>query len=231
MGRTERERRRLLLQGSILNPGTERFLRAAGLSPGMRVLDIGCGIGDVSLIAARIVGPTGRVTGIDLDEQALGVARQRSTDERCDHVQFERADFIQFHPDEPFDAVVARHVLIHVSDPLGAVRHAASILKVGGLAAFEEYDLSFWPPGYPQTPLIAGLNEALVAVFRRVTPHANIGMQLSYLLQEAGFSTPQANAECLMEGGHQTDFYEWLAQTVLSVLPAMEKLGLADADR
>jgi ubiquinone/menaquinone biosynthesis C-methylase UbiE len=193
----------------------------------MRVLDMGCGIGDVSFIAAQITGPTGRVTGIDVDEQALDVARQRSTDESCHHLRFERADISEYRPDQLFDAVVARHVLIHAADPLSILRDAASFVVPGGLVAFEEYDLSFWPPGYPQTPLAAGLTAALVALFRKVTPHANVGMRLSYLLQEAGFPMPRGSAECLMEGGPQTDFYEWLAETVRSVLPAMEKLGLA----
>lgn len=53
MGHTDRERRRLALQAAILNPLTDSFLRRAGISAGMRVLDLGCGTGEVSLIAAR----------------------------------------------------------------------------------------------------------------------------------------------------------------------------------
>jgi 2-polyprenyl-3-methyl-5-hydroxy-6-metoxy-1,4-benzoquinol methylase len=227
MGRTDRERKRLLLQGSILNPLTYRFLNAAGVSSGLRVLDLGCGIGDVTLIAAHITGPAGNVTGIDVDERALDVARQRAAGENYHHVTFERADFNGYCPHQLFDVVVARHVLLHTADPMSVIRKAASFLVPGGLAAFEEYDLSFWPPGYPQTPLTAAVTTALVQLFRTVTPHANIGMRLSYLLREAGFSNPQSSAACLLEGGPETDFYEWLAETVLSVLPALEKLGLA----
>ena len=62
MGHDDRERRRLLLQASILNPLTEELFHRAGITSGMRVLDIGCGVGDVSLIAARLVGAHGRVT-------------------------------------------------------------------------------------------------------------------------------------------------------------------------
>jgi len=54
MGHEEREHRRLALQASILNPFTEHLLRRAGIAAGMHVLDIGCGVGDVSLLAARI---------------------------------------------------------------------------------------------------------------------------------------------------------------------------------
>lgn len=61
LGHTDRERRRLALQAALLNPLTDSFLRRAGVSAGMRVLDLGCGIGEVTLIAARLVGPHGQV--------------------------------------------------------------------------------------------------------------------------------------------------------------------------
>ena len=57
MGHTDRERRRLALQAAILNPLTDSLLRRAGVSAGMSILELGCGIGDVSLIAARLIGP------------------------------------------------------------------------------------------------------------------------------------------------------------------------------
>lgn len=58
LGHADVEIRRLLLQGRLYNDYTEHALRLAGLRKGMRVLDVGCGPGDVSLVAARVVGPT-----------------------------------------------------------------------------------------------------------------------------------------------------------------------------
>ena len=81
MGHTDRERRRLQLQASIINPITEQLLRRGGLAAGMRVLDIGSGVGDVALIAARLVGPTGSVTACDLDGAALTVLTARAAAE------------------------------------------------------------------------------------------------------------------------------------------------------
>src|SRR5215470_15827424 len=87
MGHNDRERRRLALQAAVLNPLTDSFLRRAGVSAGMRVLDLGCGIGEVSLITARLVGPHGQVHGIDLDRtgncsDADSLRRSRSCDFR-----------------------------------------------------------------------------------------------------------------------------------------------------
>src|SRR5207342_852406 len=78
MGHDDRERRRLSLQASILNPLSDHLLRRAGLSAGLRVLDIGCGVGELSMVAARLVGRRGCVTGIDIDEGALALAAARA---------------------------------------------------------------------------------------------------------------------------------------------------------
>jgi SAM-dependent methyltransferase len=64
LGNTVQEQDRLKLQGRFLEKWTEQFLLSAGVERGMNVLDVGCGMGDVSLLAARLVGATGRATGI-----------------------------------------------------------------------------------------------------------------------------------------------------------------------
>src|SRR5262245_26848227 len=87
MGHDERERRRLLLQASILNPLTEQLFHRAGISSGMRVLDIGCGVGDVSLLAARLVGRYGSVTSVDIDPVALGTLDARSSAEGVNNIE------------------------------------------------------------------------------------------------------------------------------------------------
>jgi len=65
LGHADVEIRRLLLQARLYDNDTERALHRAGLRPGMRVLDVGCGPGDVSFVAARLVGPGGNVLGVD----------------------------------------------------------------------------------------------------------------------------------------------------------------------
>src|SRR5215831_18724685 len=113
MGHTDRERRRLALQASILNPFTEQLLRRAGVAGGMRVLDVGCGLGDLSLLAARLVGRHGSVTAIDLDPTALSVAEERAREQGLENVSFLHAQVDQYVPERPFDAVIGRHILIH----------------------------------------------------------------------------------------------------------------------
>ena len=69
---TDRERQRLMSQAEMVRPITRRLFVDAGIGPGMRVLDLGCGVGDVSLLLADLVGPTGEVVGVDRDRTQPG---------------------------------------------------------------------------------------------------------------------------------------------------------------
>ena len=81
LGNGTQEQERLKLQGRFLEKWAEQFLLSASLEPGMSVLDLGCGMGDVSLLAGRLVGPSGHVTAIDRDLVVLNKARARARDE------------------------------------------------------------------------------------------------------------------------------------------------------
>ena len=103
LGQSAHEFERLTLQGRILRPYTEKFFRRAGLSPGMRVLDIGSGMVDVALLAADIVGSGGRVLGVDRDAAALEHARRRSAEQGCSSwVSFDSAKLDEFETAEKF---------------------------------------------------------------------------------------------------------------------------------
>jgi ubiquinone/menaquinone biosynthesis C-methylase UbiE len=226
MGQTDQERRRLSLQASVLNPLTDSFLRRAGVSGGMRVLEIGCGIGEVTLITARLVGAHGHLHCIDTDAHALETAQGRIRSAGHDHVSFEHSDIASHTPVRAYDAVIGRHVLIHMPDALAVLRKAVSMVHVGGLIAFQEYDLSFYPRGYPELPLMFAVQELIVEFYRRAVPRPNIGSQLFWLMQEAGLPSPECRMECVMDGGPYSPVYEWLTATLHNLLPQMEALGM-----
>jgi ubiquinone/menaquinone biosynthesis C-methylase UbiE len=229
MGHTDRERRRLGLQASVINPLTDTFLRRAGISAGMRVLELGCGIGEVSLMAARLVGPHGHVHCLDIDPAALNIAQERIRSAAHDHVSFEQSDINDHRPARTYDAVIGRHILIHVPDAPAVLRRAVSEVHAGGVVAFQEYDLSFYTRGYPEMPLAFRTQELVCEFFRKGVPRPNIGAQLFHLMQEAGLPPPECRSECVMDGGPHSPMYEWLAETVRSLLPRMEALGIATA--
>ena len=230
MGHTDHERRRLSLQASVLNPLTRGFLQRAGISAGMRVLDLGCGVGEVSLIAASLVGPHGHVTGLDIDAAALEIARARARENGYDHVTFEVCNLVDHHAERPYDAVIGRHILIHCADPVRVLGQASALLHTGGIVAFQEYDLSRYIPGYPAMPLHNRVLQWFADLFNRATPYPDIGIRLFHMMQEAGLPVPDVRAECVIDGGADSNIPEWLAETVRSVLPRLEALGITAAE-
>jgi len=229
MGHDDRERRRLSLQASILNPVSDQLLKRAGLSAGQRVLDIGCGVGELSMVAARLVGRRGRVTGIDLDDKALAIAETRAREQGIDHVDFSHSDIVTYRTDATYDAVIGRHILIHTVDPRVVVGAVYSLLSPGGVAVFQEFDFSVVHRPFPEAPLYERGFEIFRAFFAKAA-HGNIGTRLFPLLVEAGFETPECRVEYPMDGGADSPFYEWLAESFRSILPRAQALGLVGSD-
>jgi SAM-dependent methyltransferase len=229
MGHTDHERRRLSLQASIINPLTDSFLRSAGVSAGMHVLELGCGVGEVSLIAARLVGPRGSLHGIDIDPVALEIAGGRARSAGHQHVRFECIDVRKLKPERLYDAVIGRHILIHLPDAPDILHTAVSLVHTGGLLAFQEFDLTSCPQGHPEMPLMFRTQDLICEFFRRGLRRPRTGPELPHLLVEAGLPSVECRAECTMDGGPHGQMPAWMAETVRSLLPRMVDLGITTA--
>src|SRR2546429_876793 len=137
LGESEAEFRRLEMQSAFIRDLTEDVLKRAGLRPGMRVLDIGCGVGDVALLAGELVGPTGSVLGVDRSAASIKTAERRVAQARQHaRIRLAVADLDSFVPDETFDAVVGRLVLMYLPDPAATLRRLAGHLPPGGILVF-----------------------------------------------------------------------------------------------
>ena len=215
LGYSERERRRLALQGAIQNPTTEQLLRRAGIVHGMRVLDLGCGVGDVALLAGRLVGRHGSVTGIDVDEGALEIARARAQGQGLQQVRFEWGAIEELRFRQSYDAIIGRHILIHLSDPLAVLKRATQLLRPGGVVAFHEYDLSITDLAYPAAPV----REEMARLLLKSVPTPNMGARLYHYFLKAGFSHPRCQIEGALDGGEGAPEYEVFAQAVVHMLP------------
>src|SRR6266851_5422062 len=111
LGSSDAEHERLSRQAAVLAPFTERLFRDAGVGPGQRVLDLGSGVGDVAMLAARLVGPSGEVVGVEREPQSIARARARVVEAGLHNVTFTQSDVAQFPSDKPFDAAVGRYIL------------------------------------------------------------------------------------------------------------------------
>jgi SAM-dependent methyltransferase len=229
MGYSAEERERLIQQAGLFGPITERFLRTAGLDSGMRVLDVGCGVGDVSMLCAGVVGPEGVVVGIDRDPGALQRARERIAAEGLDNVSFREGDFRELPVTESFDAVVGRAVLMYAADPAEALRSLLPHLRSGGIVAFHEFDFTHLT-ALPSSALY----DRVADWWRRTAGQAGIELQMGFELfptyRAAALPDPNLQAETIVGGGPDFAGYSYLAGVIRSILPLMETFGIATAE-
>lgn len=120
---------------ATLGPVLDHLLEVAALRPGEHVLDIGCGTGLSTVLAAKAVAPGGHATGADIAEQMLVKAREQKGD--IDNADFLCAD-AQLHAFEPasFNAVISRFGVMFFADPPAAFANIAKALKPGGRMVF-----------------------------------------------------------------------------------------------
>ncbi len=141
LGHSSIEIQRLLVQGQLLNSFTRRLLENAGITTGMKVLDVGCGPGDVSLLAAELVGKTGSVLGVDTNASVLQVAQARTRQAGLKHVFFLAADIRDLVFDGQYDAIVGRLILEHLPEHTALLDLLLHHVRPGGVVAFQEYDM------------------------------------------------------------------------------------------
>ena len=163
LGRTDAEYDRLIEQAELCRPLTERMLKVAGIGPGMHVLDIGCGVGDVSFLVSDLVGPEGSVVGVDLDRDALRRADDRRAARGITNIVFREEDARSVHPERLFDAAVGRFILMFMSDPTAAVRRVAERVRPGGVLAFQDWVGKSSSASAMNLPVLASLQNLLSA--------------------------------------------------------------------
>jgi ubiquinone/menaquinone biosynthesis C-methylase UbiE len=227
LGHSEQELARLERQAEIFSVETRDWLRRAGLKTGMRVLDVGCGVGDVSMIAAEMVGSTGAVLGIDNAASALPIATARATRAGYDWLRFAEADLFEFAPDEKFDAVIGRFILMHLPDPGAALVRLRGLVNDGGVVTFIEMDIAE-TAAVPPMPLLEQCIGWILKTYREVGAEPNMGLKLYAAFRAAGL-TPRLSGATRIESGPNSIVYGFAAQTLFSLLPAMERLGIASA--
>lgn len=226
LGHSAAELRRLIEQAAFFGDLTADLFRRAGLGPGMSVLDIGCGVGDVAFLAASLVGPTGSVVGIDRAAEAVAVARQRAGVAETENVAFEVADASAFQTATRFDAVVGRLVLAYQPDVSALLRHLSTLVRDGGILAFQECDLSS-ASTKPSVPLFTSMVGYVIETYRRANLESNMGSRLHSAFRQAGLDAPQMIGAARVESGPSSLAYAAVARVVESAAPMMERLGVA----
>jgi len=228
LGHSEHELERLSRQGHAFEPFTRQLFKEAGINQGMRVLDVGCGSGDVAFLAAKLVGHSGEVVGADHERKAVAWASERAHSYGLTNVKFVEGDPAEMEFDRQFDAIVGRLVLMYYPDPIEAIRKLMRHVVPEGLIVFQELDMAN-ARSLPVAPLfersMAWIRQTLSATDARL----QLGLELYPMFLAAGLPGPSMRIDALIGGGPQCPAYEIVAELVQSLLPVMEKLMIASA--
>jgi SAM-dependent methyltransferase len=168
----------------VMREATTSLLLRAGVTPGDRCVDVGCGGGNVSRQLARLVGPHGTVLGVDLDPEVLALARHDVENEGLTNVRFHVGDATSV-PGGPYGVAYARFLLSHVENPAAVMSAMVASLAPGGLVIVEDTDFSggFC---YPDSHAYRRLGELVRETVRRRGGNADIGPALPSLMRAAG---------------------------------------------
>lgn len=230
LGHSDRELRRLSVQARLVDPITRRFFVEAGIAPGMRVLDVGSGVGDVAFLAAELVGKEGRVVGTDRSGAAIALARRHAEERSLDTVSFREGDPTDMTFEEPFDAIVGRYVLMFQPDPASMLRRVVAHARRAGLIVFHEP----YRGGVRSHPPVGTYDRAWGLVddtFTQLGADPEMGLKLHATFVAAGLPAPAMHLESIIAGGTTSlDHVHYEMDLAETLVGEMERLGIATPD-
>lgn len=231
MGRTSAEYQRLRAQAAVWEASTVRALEAVELQPGMTCLDAGCGPGEVMRLLGSRVGPTGHVTGLDVDatigKEALGVLTA-TVGRQFSFYPLDLEMTAEF-ANAPYDLVYARLVLIHLKEPVAVLRRLWACVKPGGTLLVQDYDMSFTHL-YPTTWTFGEFQRVLLGTFEAGGKDYRIGSRMPRLFVDAGIGLPTGtDVYGIIEPLQRS--YPMLIGVYQSLLPIALKVGLTTQEQ
>jgi len=221
LGYTNAEQARLIRQATLIAPHTERLFREAGIGVGHRVLDLGSGMGDVSMLVAGLVGASGEVVGIERDATSIERAQARVAAAGLRNVSFLNVDVNNIVTDRPFDAVVGRFILMFLPDPIFVLRSVSRLVRPGGVLAFQEPS---WIPMLAlgdRLPLWSCVLRSIHETISRSGANPEMGLALYQIFQEIGLPAPHMHLEIPL--GSDVDFLRVISELLCSLRPLSEQ--------
>ena len=226
LGHSEREVKRLRLQAQLVDPFTRMFFSAAGLAPGMRVLDVGSGGGDTALLAAELVGDEGEVVGFDQSSAAVSAARKRIAAAGRRNISFRHGELDKLEFARAFDAAVGRYVLMFNPEPEALLRTIARLVRPGGSIVFHEPDWNGIRSN-PPAPIYDECHKWIVRTFERLGTNPYMGHDLHAAFVRAGLPPPAMALHALIQGpADEVAYAEMIAELAITLAPSMEQVGV-----
>lgn len=211
------------------NSPSVRFFGDIGITPGARVLDVGCGNGDLARYVGRLAGPNGEVVAIDRSEQALATARTIGAEPGAARIQYRAVDLSG---DLPvlghFDVIVGRRVLMYLPDAAKTLERLAALAKPAAILAFQEHARAGLPAGLGDMALHRRLYDWNWSTVAAEGGDVGLALRLAELMQQMGLSVEESRAEAILLHANQPSFLPTLTQ---AMLPRIVERGIATVEQ
>jgi SAM-dependent methyltransferase len=214
------------------NAPSARFFADIGIAPAMRVLDVGCGNGDLSRLVARLVGPDGEIVAIDRSDEALAAGRAVDAGPYSALIRYCQAELADELPDlGQFDAIVGRRVLMYLPAADATLARLAAMAKPGAILAFQEHARAGLPAGLSELAAHGRLYDLAWNTIAAEGGDVGLGLRLAGLMQAAGHRIEIARSEGILLQAGEPSFLPTLARAMLprfvnSGVAGMEEVGL-----
>ncbi|MBV8844246.1 MAG: class I SAM-dependent methyltransferase, partial [Bryobacterales bacterium] len=185
---------------------------------------LGSGVGDVAMLAARLVGSSGEVVGVERDGRSMARAQARVAEAGLHNVRFLHSDVDQIVCDGPFDAAVGRFILMYLPDPVAVLRSVSQLTRVGGSFAFLEPSWRVGGALAADLPLWSAVVRVSREAFEGSGANPEMGPALFKIFQQAGLPKPVMSLEVPL--GSDSDFTRIVCDALISLRPQMERLNL-----
>lgn len=225
LGHADQEVARLQMQAQVIEPFTRRLIRECGIRAGMRVLDIGCGAGDVALLLAEAVGPTGAVVALDREVRAIDTARRRAAHAGQTNIECAVGSEESLAHYPRFDAALGRYVLIHQPEPVTLIRKVSDAVKPGGVVAFQEPAHYLGTQILPAVDLWSHMFDSIVDLEKAAFKQPQAAGQLLRYFEAAGLPAPGLLWESVA-GGPRSPYLRYGVTSYRVFLPLIERAGL-----
>jgi SAM-dependent methyltransferase len=182
-------------------------------------------LGDVAMLAANLVGPSGKVVGLERDPHSIARARSRVVEAGLHNVRLMQSDVNQIAEGRPFDATLGRFILQFLPGPVAVLRSLSALVRPGGILVFQEVSYAPFLLLSAHLPLWSAAASFLHESIHRSGANTEMGLALHRIFQEVGLPSPAMRMEILL--GSDPDFTRWIYDLLCSLRPQIRQLNLS----